>query len=109
MGRVAVPEPASASPARLWRARTQPQAWCRRVGCCGDWARDLLCSCRSLCHLELCLRSWLTPLSNDASEADVACRGIDRLGVARGRTVPAAIVRGAQMRAAFEHLARNFD
>src|SRR5258705_10475553 len=34
---------------------------------------------------------------------------VDRLGVARGGTVTTAIIRCAQMRAALDHLARNFD
>ena len=39
----------------------------------------------------------------------MAGRGIDRLGMARRRPVAAAVVRRAEMRAALEHLARNFD
>jgi hypothetical protein len=39
----------------------------------------------------------------------MACRGVNRLGMARGRAIAAAIVQGAQVRAAFEHLARNPD
>src|SRR5262245_34580427 len=47
--------------------------------------------------------------SDHTSEADVARRRIDRLGMARGRPVAAAIVGRAQVRAALEHLARNPD
>src|SRR5436309_9866066 len=47
--------------------------------------------------------------SDDAPETDMACRGVDRLGMARGGTIAAAIVRCAQMRAAFKHFAWNFD
>ena len=36
-------------------------------------------------------------------------RGIDRLGVTRGRPVAAAIIRRAEMRATFDYLARNLD
>src|SRR5262249_52872521 len=39
----------------------------------------------------------------------MTCRGIDGLRVARGGSVAAAVVRRAQMRAAFENLARNFN
>src|SRR5882672_9564845 len=39
----------------------------------------------------------------------MASRGVDRLGMARSRTIAAAIVRGAQVRAAFKHLAWNLD
>src|SRR6516165_6177678 len=39
----------------------------------------------------------------------MACRGIDRLGMARGRTVAAAVVRCAKMRAALDDFSRNFD
>ena len=44
-----------------------------------------------------------------AAKSDVARRRVDRLGMTRGRAVAAAIARRAQMRAALEHLARNFD
>ena len=47
--------------------------------------------------------------AHHAAEADVARGGVDRLGVARGGPVAAAIVRRAQMRAAFQHLAGNAD
>src|SRR5262249_28966232 len=39
----------------------------------------------------------------------MARRGIDRLCVARGRTVAAAVVRGAQVRAALQHPSRHPD
>ena len=39
----------------------------------------------------------------------MARRGVDRLGMARGRAVAAAVVRRAEMRAALQHLARNAD
>src|SRR3954447_2475875 len=39
----------------------------------------------------------------------MACRGVDRLGMARGRAIAAAIVGRAEVRAAFKHLARNPD
>src|SRR5437762_342716 len=47
--------------------------------------------------------------SDDAPETDMACRGVDRFGMARGRTIAAAIVRCAQMRSAFKHFAWNLD
>src|SRR5262249_10608887 len=47
--------------------------------------------------------------SPDAAKADVACRGVDRLRVARRRPVAAAVIGRAQIGAALEHLARNLD
>src|SRR5262245_17671721 len=46
---------------------------------------------------------------DDAAEADMAGRRVNRLGEARGRPVAPAVVRRAQMRSAFQHLARNPD
>src|SRR5471032_11012 len=46
-------------------------------------------------------------LTDDAAKADVASRGIDRLGMTRPWTIAATIVSSAEMRAALEHLARN--
>src|SRR5271165_6663346 len=48
-------------------------------------------------------------LTNDATETDMAGRGVHRLGMTRGRTVAAAIIRCTQVRAAFQHLTRNLD
>src|SRR5271155_498571 len=45
-------------------------------------------------------------IADDAAKADMARRGVDWFGVTRGRTIAAAIVGRAQMRAALEHLAR---
>src|SRR5262249_58966759 len=45
----------------------------------------------------------------DAAEAEMASRGVDRLGVARGGPVAAAIIRRTEMRAALYDLARDFD
>src|SRR5262249_46154406 len=39
----------------------------------------------------------------------MACRGINRLRMACGRTVAAAVVRRAKMRAAFDDFSGNFD
>src|SRR6202171_6358590 len=39
----------------------------------------------------------------------MACRGVDRLGMTRGRSIAAAIVGGAEMRTALKHLAWNPD
>src|SRR5689334_1022945 len=39
----------------------------------------------------------------------MAGRRVDRLRVARGRTISAAVVRRAQMRTTFENLARDLD
>ena len=39
----------------------------------------------------------------------MAGRRVDRLGMARGRSIAAAIIRRAEMRAALDHLARNPD
>src|SRR5215469_437172 len=55
------------------------------------------------------LAASVTPVPDDAAEADVARRGVDGLGVTRRRTVATAVVRSAQMRAALQHLARNAD
>lgn len=44
---------------------------------------------------------------DDTPEADVAGRGIDRLRVARGGAVALAVIGGAQMRPAFQHLAAD--
>jgi len=44
-----------------------------------------------------------------ASEADMACRGVYGLSMARRRTIAPAIVRSAEVRAAFKHLAWNLD
>src|SRR5262245_40137284 len=38
----------------------------------------------------------------------MARRGVDRLGVTRGRPVAAAVIRRAEMRTVFQHLAWNF-
>src|SRR3990170_5546808 len=48
-------------------------------------------------------------LSLDAAEAEMAGRGIDRLGVARRRAIATAIARRTEKRAALDHLARNLD
>src|SRR4029453_5645454 len=45
--------------------------------------------------------------SHHAAEADMAGRGVDRLGMARRRTIAPAIVGRAEMGAAFQHLARD--
>lgn len=49
------------------------------------------------------------PVPDNAAEPDMAGRRIDRLRMARGRPVAAAIVRCAEVRAALEHLAGNPD
>src|SRR5262249_35091303 len=49
------------------------------------------------------------PLANDTTETDVGRGRIDRLRVARGRAIPAAVVRRAEMRTALQNLARNPD
>src|SRR5262245_11628461 len=57
-------------------------------------------------------RLWRCPaawISHHAAKAEVACRGVDRLGMPRGGPIATAIVRRAQMRAALDHLARDFD
>src|SRR5262245_62064978 len=46
---------------------------------------------------------------DDAPKAEVARRGIGRLGVAGRWAITAAIARRAQMRAAFDDLARDLD
>src|SRR5437867_4212681 len=51
----------------------------------------------------------LSSFSNDTSESDVARGRIHRFRMASGWAVTAAVVRRAQVRAAFEDLARNPD
>src|SRR5690349_14665265 len=46
---------------------------------------------------------------DDAPETDMARGGVDGLRMARGGTVAPAVIRGAQMRAAFQHLAGDPD
>src|SRR5690349_18611295 len=46
---------------------------------------------------------------HDAPEAEMRDRGVDRLRHAGGGAIAAAVVGGAQMRAALGHLARNLD
>src|SRR6516162_1800109 len=48
-------------------------------------------------------------IPDDAAETDMACRRIDRLRMARRRAIAPAIIGRAEMRAAFEHLARDPD
>src|SRR5688572_12449127 len=52
-----------------------------------------------------CIRGF----SLDASETDVTRGRVDRLRMARGRAIAAAIVRGAEMRPALDNLARDPD
>src|SRR3954464_12110373 len=49
------------------------------------------------------------PVSDHAAKSEMAGGGVDRLGVACGGTVAAAIVRRAKVRAALDHLAGDFD
>src|SRR5688572_17565808 len=53
--------------------------------------------------------SWLGPLPDDATEANVARRRVDRLRVARGRPIAAAVAWRAEVRAALDDLARDLD
>src|SRR5215470_9961908 len=55
------------------------------------------------------LGASVTPVSDDAAKADVTRRGVDGLRVARRRTVAAAVIGRAQVRAAFQYLARDAD
>src|SRR6266581_5288660 len=55
------------------------------------------------------LSSRRRPLSHDAAEADVRHAGVDHLRLARGGTVAEAVVRGAEVRAALDHLARDAE
>src|SRR5215469_5024098 len=65
--------------------------------------RLMSCALLSLFSLMIC------SLSYDATKTNVACGRIHRFGVARRRAVTAAVVRRAEMRAAFEDLAWDFD
>src|SRR5215469_14530688 len=60
-------------------------------------------------ELGVLLTASVTPLPDDAAKADVAGGGVDGLGVPRRGTVAAAIIGSAQMRAAFQYLARDAD
>src|SRR5262252_8799000 len=55
------------------------------------------------------LNASVTPVPDDAAEADVAGGGVDGLGVTRRRTVAAAVVGRAQVRTTLQYLARNAD
>src|SRR5262245_22462683 len=46
---------------------------------------------------------------DNAPKAEVTCRGVDRFRKPGGRAIASAVVRRAQMRSAFDHLARNLD
>src|SRR5262245_46741616 len=83
----------------------RPQASCRRAEFGADLVFPLvLWSC--LDHFPC---SCFAPLANDTTKSDMARGGVDRLRVACGRPIAAAVVRGTNVRATFEHLARNLD
>src|SRR5437763_3306649 len=65
--------------------------------------------CSSRAFPASCHYSWRNPLPGDAPEADMACRGVDRLGMTRGRPIAATVIGSAKMRTAFKHLAWNPD
>src|SRR5262245_38938719 len=69
-----------------------------------------LCSVSGHWHSSFLLPLELMSLlgSNDAAEADVAGRSVDRLGVARRRAVAPAVDRCAKVRAALDDLAGDF-
>jgi hypothetical protein len=46
-----------------------------------------------------------SPQPRDAAEADMARRGIDRLGITRGRAIATTVIGRTQMRADLEHFA----
>src|ERR1700731_2579010 len=48
-------------------------------------------------------------LTQDATETDMARRGVHRPGMTRGRAVAAAVIRRTEVRAALQHLTRNLD
>src|SRR6266498_603766 len=63
-----------------------------------------------------CVTSWSAnlpsrqrPPSHDATEADVAHARVDHLRLARRGTVAEAVVRGTEVRAALDHLARDAE
>ena len=62
-------------------------------------------------QLVLRCRRWalVAPFSDDTSKTEMARGRIHRFRMARGRAVAAAVVRRAQMRAAFDDLAGDFD
>src|SRR5437762_4492772 len=64
---------------------------------------------RSPFHSSSCAQSSSFPISDHTPKPDMASGCVDRLGVPRGGTVTAAVVRRAQMRAALDDLAGNLD
>src|SRR5580700_7603401 len=60
---------------------------------------------RRVASVVWCSRQF--PFPDDTAKADMAGRGVDRLGVARRRAVAAAIIRCAEVRAALQNLAWN--
>src|SRR4051812_8621417 len=88
-------------------ARTPWRALCRRATGCAGRACDAVALL--VYHRDPSSTSSLSPWSCDTSKADVAGGRVDRLCVARGGSVAAAVVRRAQMRAALDHLAWNPD
>src|SRR5207248_6027976 len=67
---------------------------------------ELQCAYSAIAARESCRCSRRDP-SFDAPKADMACGRIDRLRMTRCRSIAAAIVGSAEMRATLEHLARN--
>src|SRR5207248_179337 len=65
--------------------------------------------CSSRAFPASCHYSWRNPLPGDAPEADMACRGVDRLGMTRARPIAATVIGSAKMRTAFKHLTWNPD
>src|SRR5206468_5191003 len=64
---------------------------------------------RSPFHSSSCAQSSSFPISDHTPKPDMASGCVDRLGVPRGGTVTAAVIRRAQMRAALDDLAGNLD
>ena len=70
----------------------------------------LVFAAHGLIALYLVNRSSRRPrLTNDATEPDMARRGVHRLRMTRSRAVATAVIWRTQVRAAFQHLARNLD
>ena len=104
----------STSPQRRWTTYPTGDFGDRSTCLLGDWLSFLFSNSLLIRYSLCCCTSFLFVLTgkrrpHHAAEPDMAGRGIDRLGVARGGAIAAAIIRRAEMRAAFQDFARDAD